>query len=84
MFSIRCKFKCVSITRSLSAKKDPKTGVYGPAPLDTANFQVVIGDSEENKKFFASTPSGELKVGMHEPGVFEVGMEYYIDITPAE
>lgn len=83
MSTIRCKFVCQSITRSMSSKYNEKTGKYESCPLDTANLYVVTGGSDENKKFFASTPSGELKVGLHNPNAFEVGKEYYIDISPA-
>lgn len=82
--STRCKFVCNSITRSMSSKYNSETKQYESAPLDTANMSVVSGNSEENKQFFASTPSGTLQVGLHTPGVFEVGKEYYVDITPAE
>jgi hypothetical protein len=68
----------------MSSKYNSETKQYDQTPLDTANLGVVTGDSEENKQFFASTPSGELKVGLHVPGAFEVGKEYYIDIIPAE
>lgn len=77
---IRCKFVCQSITRSMSSKYNEATGKYETAPLDTANLYVVTSGSEENKKFFASTPSGELKVGLHSVDHFEVGKEYYVEI----
>lgn len=80
----RCKFVCNSITRTLSSKYNNETKSYTTAPLDTANMTVVSGDSAENKEFFASTPSGRLEVGLHAVGVFEVGKQYYIDITLAE
>ena len=83
MMTIRCKFLCQSITRSMSYKQNEETKVYENVPLDTANLSVVTGTSEENKKFFASTPSGRLEVGLHNPNAFEVGKEYYVDISPA-
>lgn len=83
--STRCKFKCVSITRSMSSKYVEKNGisVWTPTPLDTAKLVVVTGDSAENKSFFASTPSGAFEVGLHDPDAFVVGEEYYIDVTLA-
>jgi hypothetical protein len=67
----------------MSSKFNEETKTYEQAPLDTANLYVVTSGSEENKKFFASTPSGELKVGLHNTNAFEVGKEYYVEITPA-
>ncbi len=68
----------------MAGKRNEETGNYEQVPLDTANLYVVTGGSAENKKFFASTPNGELKVGLHNPNVFEVGKEYYVDISLAE
>lgn len=84
MGKIRCKFTCQSITRSMSSKYNSETKQHDQTPLDTANLYVVTSGSDENKEFFASTPSGKLEVGVHVPGAFEVGKEYYVDIIPAE
>jgi len=72
----RCKFECVSVTK--------RKGWSGHAVLHDSEFQVVSSGSEENKAFFASTPSGKLNVGSIAPDLFEVGKAYYLDITPAE
>lgn len=40
--------------------------------------------TSENGKFFTATPSGNLTIGcLNEAVDFEVGKEYFIDITPA-
>jgi hypothetical protein len=82
--TVRCKFHCHSITRSLSSRFNSETQKYETAPLDTAKFGVVSSGSEENKEFFKSTPSGMLEVGCHDPDVFVVGKEYFVEITLAE
>ena len=69
----RCKFVCNKVTKQLGFNGHPF--VYG------AEFGVVYGNSEENKKFFAATPSGNLTVGTAAQDVFEVGKEYYLDFT---
>ena len=71
----RCKFKCDSITK--------QKGWNGAEFVYDAKFSVVYGDTEENKKFFAATPSGQLSVGGILSDQFEVGKEYYIDISEA-
>jgi len=53
----------------------------------TLVFNPVVGNSEENKKFFAATPSGEFKLSVVNPDAwkqFELNKEYYLDFTPAE
>lgn len=72
---IRCKFKCVSVT---------KREGWGSNPIiHDAAFQVVHGGSPENNSFFAATPSGEIKVGTVAADRFEVGKEYFVDFSPA-
>jgi len=46
----------------------------------------VYGDSPENKLFFASTPSGEIKMSISADAAehFELGKAYYVDFTLAE
>jgi hypothetical protein len=82
----RCKFRCNRVTEQLMSvseyDKDGKyignkeTTVYG------AEMYPVTGTTEENKKFFASTPTGEFKVSCVTRR-FEPGKEYFIDITEA-
>lgn len=56
---------------------------------NAANWQVrlqaVTDGSEENKKFFAATPSGYVEVWVNEAVAdqFQEGAEYYIDFVPA-
>ena len=48
-----------------------------------AAFIPVTGDTEENKSFFASTPSGSIKLSTIREDHFTPGKSYYIDFTEA-
>lgn len=77
---VRAKFKVQRIERFLWSKdKEVQSIVLLP----------VAGGadaSEENRAFFAATPTGEIKLGTvnAEAAAFELGGEYYVDFTPAE
>jgi hypothetical protein len=43
-----------------------------------------MSGSEENQSFFAATPNGDLSVTGVKDDLFEVGKEYYLDITESE
>lgn len=73
---VRCKFECVSVTK--------RKGWGGHPLVHDAEFQAVTSGSDENKAFFAATPSGSLKVATVVPDVFEVGKTYYVDLVQAE
>lgn len=50
-------------------------------------LEPVVGESEENKKFFKYTPWGHIKMGIvNEEAVkeFFVGKEYYVDFNLVE
>lgn len=70
--SVRCKFTCTS-------KEPNQDGVE-------LTFAPVTSGSAENDEFFNFTPWGELKFGtINEDAAnqFEVGNEYYLDLSPA-
>lgn len=49
-------------------------------------FKPVTSGSAENEKFYKYTPSGGLDIGTINDDAadqFEVGKEYYLDISPA-
>lgn len=69
---VRAKFRCVN--------KETLTEGF------KVNLQPVTYGSEENEKFFRYTPFGMLEMGTinaEAAAQFEVGKEYYIDISEA-
>lgn len=84
--SVRAKFQLIKTTQTMHSVRDAE-GKYNTVPLTSMAFQVVHGNTPENEKFFASTPSGTIELGVINPEAaqqFELGKEYYIDFTPAE
>ncbi len=75
--TVRCKFRCNSVSKRLDNYGKEKRFLY------TYEFSAVYEGSEENKRFFAYTPSGQLNVGALKDDLFEPGKEYYIDVTEA-
>lgn len=72
----RAKFQCTAVTK--------RKGWSGAPFVYEAEFSAVMGDSEENKAFFAASPSGNIKLGTVRSDHFEVGKSYYVDFTEAE
>lgn len=82
--SVRAKFNCISTKKYASTvwDKDGKKPQQGFAY--SYEFQVVTGTSEENKGFYASTPSGTITIGAVRDDLFQPGKSYYVDFTPAD
>lgn len=74
MGKTRCKMVCTSKAMRESLNQNPSYDV---------TFQPVQDGSAENKKFWEFTPSGHLGFNSVNAGGFEVGKEYYVDISPA-
>jgi len=71
MTVVRAKFVCISKEHSTH---DPNHG--------EVRLEAVTGGSDENDSFFKYTPSGQLRMGLLNPGAFaffEPGKEYMID-----
>lgn len=78
--TVRAKFKVQSITQSAG---------WGASPVRvfTVRLTPVVGGSEENKSFYAATPTGSIELGCTNEGVgeqFAIGQDFYVDFTPAE
>lgn len=61
--------------------------VQNPDGSTTLHMHATHGGTDEDKKFFASTPSGQLSLHTVNPDAaanFEQGKAYYLDFTPAE
>lgn len=74
--TVRCKFYCSEVTKRKGWDKE-KPFLY------VAKFSPVTSGSEENKRFYDCTPSGGLELGIIKQDLFEVGKEYYLDISEA-
>ncbi len=64
-----------------------KDGKSIPQVNVTLRFSAVTSGSDENKAFFASTPSGELNLNLvnkEHADKFELMKEYYLDISSME
>ncbi len=81
--SVRAKFTCVSMQKYEStvwdmAHQNAITGI-----LYRYEFYPVTATSEENNRFFASTPTGSLQMSAVRDDLFVPGQSYYLDFTPA-
>lgn len=74
----RAKVTCVSVRKYQGWGSTPAPIFY------EAEFVPVTGGTEENKSFFASTPSGNIKLSTIREDHFMPGKAYYIDFTEAE
>lgn len=72
----RAKFTCTEVSKI--------TGWGGHEFLYAAKFHAVTSGSDENKSFFASTPSGSIEVSTIKDDTFQVGKSYYVDFTIVE
>jgi len=80
--SVRVKFYCAEVVKGIGGRYDDE-GKYASGVVFSYKFSVVSTGSEENKKFFASTPSGSMSITALRDDLFEIGKEYYSDLTPA-
>jgi hypothetical protein len=72
--TIRAKFRVTNIERQDSGD----TNIF---------MNPVVGGSEENDAFFSATPAGNINIFTVNPEAgnqFEIGMEFYVDFTPAQ
>jgi hypothetical protein len=72
----RAKFTCVAVEKS---KHWDSTKGF----LYKAKFNSVTSGSEENKLFFAATPSGTIEISTMTQDHFQPGADYYVDFTEA-
>lgn len=80
--SVVAKFVCSSSRKYQDTRwENNKPGI---GFLYEYEFYPVQGASEENKKFFATTPSGSLKMNAVYEDLFIPGEEYYLEFSPAK
>jgi len=75
--TVRCKFTCRSVTKQVGWDRNKHPFLWN------AEFVAVTSGSTENEKFWAATPNGKLEVGCIQADAFEVGRDYYLDISLA-
>lgn len=78
--TVRAKFKVQSITRH--------QGWDGSKMVEQSTVRLVpvTSGSDENKAFYAATPSGQIELGVISADTaakFPIGGEMYADFTPA-
>lgn len=93
MPTTRCKFFVTDIGRRMGQRRtvDKETGKekWVPAEVQTIKLSPVYGNNDpnhENTKFWEASPSGSFELGTINAAaaaIFELGKEYYIDISPA-
>ncbi len=82
--AVRAKFRVASITRTQYDVWDGQKNV--PQEVQTIKLHPVTSGSEENKAFYASTPSGSIELSTINKAAgeqFKLNKEYYVDFTEA-
>ena len=77
--SVRAKFVVKSVDQSFNSEQVADGGRVVLEP--------VVSGSPENEQFYKYTPSGSLVISTINQSAlsqFEVGKEFYVDLTPAE
>ncbi len=76
---VRCKMKVQEVVRT---ERWDKPG----AEMATIRANVVTGGSDENKRFFASTPGGRMEINAIDDATlpFKPGQEVYVEIIAIE
>ncbi len=78
--TVRAKFVVQSITRQKHWDREK-------GEIHTVKLSPVAGNSEENKQFYAATPSGSIELGTVNEQAgrqFELGAEYYVDFQKVD
>ena len=81
----RCKFKCDSVRKIVNHWR----GENDPEFTFDVEFSPVLANvgrdnaTDENKQFWKWTPSGKIQFTSINADRFQPGVDYYVDITPA-
>ncbi len=85
---VRAKFVCTGVTvEKGNTSWHYKEGNTEALDVVTVRMQPVVLGSDENKEFFASTPSGSIEMRILRPEAvdwFVMGREYYVNFTGAD
>ena len=82
--NVRSKWTCLSVKKYQSNTWDEKGRNMTHGFLYAYEFQVVSSGSDENKKFFASTPIGNMNFSAVRDDLYEPGKLYYFDSAEAD
>lgn len=88
MATVRAKVYVREVVKAASAGY--REGVRNVYPgWEKVSFAFVNGNdpNSENAKFWEASPGGDFWMNIQNPGaqgLFELGKEYYVDLTPAE
>jgi hypothetical protein len=81
----RAKFQCTSVKKYKSGVWDAEAKKVQDGFLYSYEFYPVTSSgTDENKKFFASTPSGNLELTAVREDLFVPGQYYYLDFSDAQ
>lgn len=81
--TVQAKFQCTSVKKYANNVWDVEGKGYKSGFTYAYEFQAVTGTSDENKQFFASTPSGNLTMAAVRDDLFVPGKSYYLNFTEA-
>lgn len=85
--AVRCKFKLWSRTSTMQGSWNYETQRSEQREMQSFSFNVVTDGSDEDKAFFASTPTGRIELGVCNPEAvkeLELNRTYYVTFTPAD
>lgn len=89
--AVRAKFVVNTITRSMQSMYDSTTQKSALREVQSIKLYPVGGGetTDEDKAFWASTPSGSIELNIVNPAAVEVfasvlGRKVYVDFTPAD
>jgi len=83
---VRCKMTVNEITESMGGSKCDGSGTWVSCIVKTVKMSPVTGGSDENKRFWEATPSGQLVFTCVNPEAVQglkTGKDFYVDISPA-
>lgn len=90
METVRCKVRLVSVSKhehSHYVGQYPNGQLHKQLVHDASFSFVTAGDgpdaSEENRRFWEATPTGQFSISTVKELPWEIGKEYYVDVSPA-
>ena len=82
--TVRAKYQCHAKGQyEVTIWNEDHTNVTGTGIAYKYEFYAVTGGSDENNKFFASTPGGSVSLYAVRDDLFVPGQYYYLDFSEA-